>query len=117
MEQFEPNDLLLFASVADAGGFSRAAERIGLPKSTLSRRIALPDDALLAARRLAIFPIGLYAAPAYLNERGIPLTPDELHRHAILRLLGRDGMPTGWTLSDGSARWEGAPTGAGSGAA
>ncbi len=24
---------------------------------------ALPDDALLAARRLALFPIGLYAAP------------------------------------------------------
>ena len=36
----EPNDLLLFAQVVDAGSFSRAAERAGLPKSTVSRRIA-----------------------------------------------------------------------------
>jgi DNA-binding transcriptional LysR family regulator len=31
--------LLLFARVAELGSFSRAAERLGLPKSTLSRRI------------------------------------------------------------------------------
>jgi len=30
----DPNDLLIFASVADSGSFSRAAERMGLPKST-----------------------------------------------------------------------------------
>ncbi len=36
----EPNDLMLFARVADEGSFSRAAERVGLPKSTVSRRIA-----------------------------------------------------------------------------
>src|SRR3954471_16625111 len=36
----EPNDLLLFARVADEGSFSRAAERVGLPKSTVSRRLA-----------------------------------------------------------------------------
>jgi DNA-binding transcriptional LysR family regulator len=36
----EPNDLLLFARVVDEGSFSRAAERAGLPKSTVSRRIA-----------------------------------------------------------------------------
>lgn len=36
----EPNDLLLFARVADAGSFSRAAERVRLPKSTVSRRVA-----------------------------------------------------------------------------
>ena len=34
----EANDLILFAHVVDAGSFSRAAERAGLPKSTVSRR-------------------------------------------------------------------------------
>ncbi len=38
--QPDANDLLLFARVADSGSFSRAAERLGLPKSTVSRRIA-----------------------------------------------------------------------------
>lgn len=43
MEQFssylDPNDLVIFAHVAELGGFSRAAERLGLPKSTVSRRV------------------------------------------------------------------------------
>jgi DNA-binding transcriptional LysR family regulator len=34
------NDLILFAQVMDSGSFSAAADRIGLPKSTLSRRIS-----------------------------------------------------------------------------
>lgn len=220
MEQFEPNDLLIFAHVAEAGSFSRAAERIGLPKSTVSRRIALledrlgerlmlrttrrltltelgehllaharqvvdevdavralaehrqaqptgrlrvsmpgdfatlllsgmlaayiarhsavtleldlsprrvdllgegfdiavrtgklPDDALLAARRLALFPIGLYAAPRYLAEHGDPAIPDDLLRHRALCLVGRDGETTPWTLTDGTKHWEGVPDG------
>jgi len=42
----EANDLLLFARVADEGSFSRAAERLGLPKSTVSRRVAALEDHL-----------------------------------------------------------------------
>jgi DNA-binding transcriptional LysR family regulator len=42
----EPNDLLLFAHVADLGSFSRAAEKTGLPKSTVSRRLAALEQAL-----------------------------------------------------------------------
>ncbi|TAH41742.1 MAG: LysR family transcriptional regulator [Betaproteobacteria bacterium] len=220
MEQFEPNDLLIFARVADVGSFSRAADRLGLPKSTVSRRIALleerlgerlmlrttrrltltefgqhlleharqvasevdavralaehrqarpsgrlrvsmpsdlanllltdmlaafialhpavsleldlsprrvdllgenfdialrmgelPDDALLAARRIAIFPNGLYAAPSYLAEHGEPAVPDDLADHQSLRLLGRNGEPIPWTLLRGDERWEGLPPG------
>jgi len=42
----EPNDLMLFARVVDAGSFSRAAERAGLPKSTVSRRVAMLESQL-----------------------------------------------------------------------
>ncbi|MFH1871174.1 MAG: LysR family transcriptional regulator [Pseudomonadota bacterium] len=218
MEQYVLNDLLIFARVAEAGSFSRAATRIGLPKSTVSRRIAfleeqlgerlmlrttrrltltefglqlleharqvaaevdavkalseyrqarpsgrlrvsmpsdfatllltdmlaafialhpavsleldlsprrvdllgenfdlavrmgdLPDDTLLAARRIAVFPSGLYAAPNYLAERGEPTSPDELNSHDTLRLLGRNSEAAGWTLTSGDRSWEGAP--------
>ena len=218
MEQYEPNDLLIFARVAEVASFSRAAERIGLPKSTVSRRIAileeqlgerlmlrttrrltltefglqlleharqiaaevdavkalsehrqarpsgrlrvsmpndfanllltdmlaafialhpavsleldlsprrvdllgenfdlavrmgdLPDDTLLAARRIAVFPSGLYAAPNYLAERGDPTLPEDLDLHDALRLLGRNGEAAGWTLTCGERKWAGAP--------
>src|ERR1043166_6393361 len=42
----EPNDLVLYAQVADEGSFSRAALRAELPKSTVSRRIALLEAQL-----------------------------------------------------------------------
>src|SRR5437868_10077674 len=42
----EPNDLLLFARVVDEGSFSRAAERVGIPKSTVSRRVAALESQL-----------------------------------------------------------------------
>ncbi len=38
--KLEPNDLYLFARVAEEGSFSRAAEFLDIPKSTLSRRMA-----------------------------------------------------------------------------
>ena len=220
MEQLDPNDLLIFARVADSGSFTRAAGRLGLPKSTVSRRISLledrlgerlmvrttrrlkltefgerllehahrvaaevdevrslaehrkdravgrlrvaipsdlailllsdalaaftalhpavsleldlsarrvdllgenvdvavrigtlPDDALLAARRVGVLPVGLYASPAYLAERGEPQSPDDLEHHDALRLLGRDGDPARWKLLRGESRWEGNLTG------
>lgn len=216
----EANDLLLFAKVVDEGSFSRAALRVGLPKSTVSRRIAaletqlgerlllrttrklsltdfghgvleharqvvneveaasslaqhrqvapsgrlrvsmpadlasevlpamlagfmaqhpaisleldlsprrvdligenfdlalrmgeLPDDASLAARRVAMFSIGLYASPAYLHRHGRPAEPEALMEHDALRLLGRTGEPAPWVLTRGEARWEGTPPG------
>ena len=216
----EPNDLLLFARVADEGSLTRAAARLGIPKSTVSRRIAaleatlgerlllrttrkntvtdfgrsvlehaqqvaqevaateeladsrsarpsgrlrvsmpgdlaslvlssvlaefldrypdvalevdltarrvdlvgenfdvairmgaLADDASLAARRLATWTGGLYAAPAYLARRGVPAEPEALMEHDALRLLGRSGEPAPWVLTRGGERWEGIPPG------
>ena len=205
----DADDLLLFARVAEAGSFSRAAERVQLPKSTVSRRIAalekrlgerllqrttrklvitdfgqgvldharalseevdaalafalsrqarpsgrlrvsmpgdfastaleqplagfirdypevaleldlsprrvdligenfdlairmgaLPDDTQLAARRLAVFTTGLYAAPSLLREHGEPLTPDALLTMPALMLLSRSGDAVAWELSE-----------------
>ena len=216
----DPNDLLIFASVAELGSFSRAAERLGWPKSTVSRRLAaleqqlgekvllrttrrqtltefglqlleharqvasevqavsalrehrqatpsgrlrvsmpsdlatllladmlaaftalhpkiqleldlsprrvdllgegfdvavrmgeLPDDALLVARKLAVFSFGLYAAPAYLAEHGEPAHPDELAQHEAIRLLRGNGEPAPWTLLQDEQRWHGLPPG------
>src|SRR5437870_6433784 len=203
-----PNDLLLFARVVDEGSFSRAAERLSVPKSTVSRRVAaleqqlgerlllrttrkltvtdfglavldharhvvedvaaaaslaqnrqiepsgrlrvtmpsdianivlapllaefalkytaitleldlsarfvdligenfdvairmgdLRDDASLAARRIAVFTVGLYAAPAYLARRGTPPEPEALMEHDALRILARTGDPMPWVLT------------------
>ncbi|MDP2166647.1 MAG: LysR family transcriptional regulator [Hydrogenophaga sp.] len=216
----DPNDLLIFARVAELGSFSRAAERLGLPKSTVSRRLAaleqrmgerlllrttrrqtvtefglqlleharqvvaemdavsvlreqrqaapsgrlrvsmpsdfanlllvdslaafmalhpaisleldlsprrvdllgegfdvairmgdLPDDALLVASKLAVLTHGLYAAPDYLAEHGDPQTPDDLARHAAVRLMRGSGEPAAWTLVQGDQRWSGVPAG------
>ena len=218
--RLEPNDLLLYARVVDEGSFSRAAERLGLPKSTVSRRVAaleaqlgerlllrttrkltvtdfghsvlehahhvveeveaaaslaqnrqvepsgrlrvsmpsdmanlvvapllaefvlahpaialevdlsarfvdlvgenfdvairmgdLRDDASLAARRLAIFTVSLYASPAYIARRGTPTEPEALMEHDALRILGRTGEPMPWVLMRGEQRWEGIPPG------
>jgi DNA-binding transcriptional LysR family regulator len=204
----DADDLLLFARVAESGSFSRAAERVQLPKSTVSRRIAalekrlgerllqrttrklvitefgqgvldharamseevdaalafalsrqarpggrlrvsmpgdfasnalekplaafirdypevslemdlsprrvdligenfdlairmgtLPDDAQLAARRLAVFTTGLYAAPSLLREHGQPLEPEALRTMPALMLLSRSGDAVPWELA------------------
>jgi DNA-binding transcriptional LysR family regulator len=218
MNQLEPNDLLLFARVVDEGSFSRAGERLGLPKSTVSRRIAaleaqlgerlllrttrkfnltdfghsvleharhvadevdaaallaqhrqvepsgrlrvsmpgdfasmilgrvlsefierypaisleldlsprrvdligenfdvalrmgeLRDDATLAARRMATFSHGLYAAPSYLQKRGVPPEPEALMEHDSLQILTQSGEPHVWRLTRGEQHWEGVP--------
>ncbi|MFT5645025.1 MAG: DNA-binding transcriptional LysR family regulator [Janthinobacterium sp.] len=62
--ELDPSDLLLFARVVEYGSFSRAAERVGLPKSTLSRRIALLETRLgerllqRTTRKLALTEFG-----------------------------------------------------------
>ncbi|MEY4562653.1 MAG: hypothetical protein RLZZ618_1930 [Pseudomonadota bacterium] len=60
----EANDLLLFARVVEEGSFSRAGERLGLPKSTVSRRVAaleaeLGEQLLLrTTRKLTVTDLG-----------------------------------------------------------
>ena len=42
----DPNDLYYFARVVEHGGFAPAGRALGMPKSTLSRRIALLEERL-----------------------------------------------------------------------
>jgi DNA-binding transcriptional LysR family regulator len=44
--KFDPNDLVVFAQVAEEGSFSRAADKLSLPKSTVSRRLAALEEQL-----------------------------------------------------------------------
>ncbi|WP_185748480.1 LysR family transcriptional regulator [Herbaspirillum sp. SJZ107] len=211
----EPNDLLLFARIVEAGSFSLAAQRLDLPKSTVSRRISLleaslgerllqrttrklmltefgtslleharkvadeveaagalaqhrqaapsgklrisvphdfanvgmteliarfaerypavsleldlsprrvdlvaegfdiairmgdlPEDSTLAARRVALERMGLYAAPSYIARRGLPEHPDDLLQHDLLCILSRSGGPVPWVLHRGKVEWK-----------
>ncbi len=216
----DPNDLLIFARVAEFGSFSRAADKVGLPKSSVSRRLAaleqrlgerlllrttrrqtltefgqqllehakqvvleveavaalserrqatptgrlrvsmpadiahlllahmlgafvamypdisleldlsarrvdllgegfdvavrigaLPDDSLLAARRLSLMSTGVYASPQYLAEHGTPQVPQDLLQHQAVRLLGGNGEPMPWRLVNGEQEWTALPPG------
>jgi DNA-binding transcriptional LysR family regulator len=63
--ELDANDLLLFARVAESGSFSRAAERVQLPKSTVSRRVAALERRLgeqllqRSTRKLSITDFGM----------------------------------------------------------
>src|SRR4249920_3445575 len=58
------NDLYYFAMVVDHGGFAPAGRALGIPKSKLSRRIALLEERLgvrliqRSTRRFAVTEIG-----------------------------------------------------------
>ncbi|TDQ37242.1 LysR family transcriptional regulator [Thiopseudomonas denitrificans] len=45
-EQLSADDLLIFARVAELGSFTAAGERLGRPKSTISRRISALEEQL-----------------------------------------------------------------------
>lgn len=61
----------------------------------------LPDSTL-TARRLGELPIGIYAAPAYLERAGVPQHPSDLAQHACLvTQLFFDRPVLEWPLSNG----------------
>ena len=67
------NEMALFVEVAQTNGFSRAAAKLGMPQSTLSRRIAALEDALglrlfnRSTRRLELTGAGAYYSGAVCN--------------------------------------------------
>lgn len=97
----DANDLILFAHIIDAGSFSRAAARTGLPKSTLSRRITALEtrfgERLLtrSTRRLAITEFGeriLEHARRLLDETEAA-SAVALHRQGTPRGVLRVSLP------------------------
>jgi DNA-binding transcriptional LysR family regulator len=61
-------------------------------------RIAGPlDDTTLVARTLTVSPMLLVASPAYIRERGLPRTADDLTGHRLLAFSG-SSVPH-WQLS------------------
>jgi DNA-binding transcriptional LysR family regulator len=103
--ELDANDLMLFAHVADAGSFSRAAEQVGLPKSTVSRRIAALEtrlgERLLArsTRRLALteFGQGIFDHARRLQEETEAAIAFAQHRQALPRGRLRVTMPPGFS--------------------
>lgn len=97
----DANDLILFAQLMEVGSFSRAAERTGLPKSTLSRRIsgleAKLGERLLtrSTRRLAITEFGerILDHAKRLREETEAASAMALHRQALPRGVLRVSLP------------------------
>lgn len=96
------DDLLLFARVMDAGSFSAAAERLGWPKSTVSRRIAALEASLgervlnRTTRQLHLTDFG---AGLLEHARSIAAEVDEAQAYASHRQAEPSGrlrvsMPT-----------------------
>src|SRR5260370_739855 len=91
----ELDDLRGFVEVVESGGFNRAAKRLGVSKSVVSRRIARLE-ADLGARLLSPTTRGIapvrsvfVASPAYLARNGQLRTPSDLAAHQCLLYTGR----------------------------
>ncbi|GBG01499.1 LysR family transcriptional regulator [Azospira sp. I13] len=97
----DANDLVLFARIMEAGSFSKAAERVGLPKSTLSRRITALETTLgerlltRSTRRLTIteFGEGILDHARRLLEETEATAALALHRQATPQGVLRVSMP------------------------
>jgi DNA-binding transcriptional LysR family regulator len=75
-EMLNLNDLFFFVKVVDDKGFASAARQLGVPKSTLSKRVAVLEAALgvrlihRSSRRFVMTEVG-----------------QDLHRHAAAMLI------------------------------
>jgi DNA-binding transcriptional LysR family regulator len=72
----------------------------------LALRIGEVQEPHLITRRINVFDIGLYAAPAYIAKHGMPRMPADLSRHQCLRI---NEQP--WRLQRMAGRKRSAPTG------
>ena len=90
---------------------SRRVDLIGERFDLAIRMGALGNDATLVARKIDEQSFGLYASPIYFALHSAPKHPDELGRHAAIRLLSARGSAVPWKLVRGKAVWENVPPG------
>jgi DNA-binding transcriptional LysR family regulator len=90
---------------------SRRVDLIGERFDLAIRMGTLDNDSSLAARKIDEQSIGLYASPIYLALHPAPKHPDDLERHAAVRLMSARGTPIVWKLLRGKRVWEGTPPG------
>jgi DNA-binding transcriptional LysR family regulator len=84
----DPNDLALFAHVADAGSFTAAAERLNLPKSTVSRRLSALEARLgerLMQRTTRKLSVTEFGAAVLEHARQVVLETDGVLSLALYR--------------------------------
>lgn len=104
----DANDLILFAQVVDAGSFARAAERAGLPKSTLSRRLAQLEERLgerlllRTTRRLTLTDFGerLLEHARRVQDEALAAAAMVAHGQATPRGLLRVSLPPDFSEID-----------------
>lgn len=102
------NALLLFFEVVNAQSISAGARKLGLPKSTISRKLAFLEDQLGAVlfkkggRKLAVTDIGqaLYEhcerIAAEIEEAGLGTTRMQTELRGTLRVSMPVDFGTGW---------------------
>lgn len=71
----------------------------------LAIRVGHLPDSSLAARKLGNLEYGLFASPAYLARRGVPLTPEDLATHDRLAFSG-GSQSQAWQLHHGHQKAE-----------
>ncbi len=65
----------------------------------LAIRLGQPKDSRLVARKLEDAQLGIYAAPEYLAQHGIPQTLDDLTNHNCIHfIMPATGKPMPWTF-------------------
>lgn len=96
--EIDLNDMLVFAQVAESLGFTAAADRLGMPKSTVSRRVSGLEEALgvrliqRTTRKLSLTDVGAayaercFAIRADVEEANLAVTSAGEHPRGRLRI-------------------------------
>ena len=96
LERYPDISVSLIIGDGDADLSMRAAD--------VAIRVARPTQADLIQRRLMTVHTHIYAAPAYLEQHGTPLQPDDLDRHRLIAYGSEPTVPVAslnWLLMAG----------------